>query len=219
LLFSVWTAKGGAGATTVALGLATSLARRNGVLLVDLGGDLPAAFGVADPALGLTDWLATDDGDSEALGRLETEIDDRISLLSIGHARTWEPHRDALLVNLLGADDRLVVIDVGCLDREPTNDVARLRLNLVMGGEVSLLVLRPNYLALRRAHGLGVTPTGVVLVEESARSMSAAEVSELIGAPVLARVGIDDAITRVIDAGMTRRRLPRPFTKALSGVA
>ena len=61
MLISCWSAKGGAGTTVVSVSLALVLARRTpaGALLVDLGGDVPAALGLADPGdPGLSGWLA-----------------------------------------------------------------------------------------------------------------------------------------------------------------
>lgn len=218
-MFSVWTAKAGAGATSVAIGLAARLERRSAVLLVDLGGDLPAAFGVSDPAVGLTDWLASERSDERALGRVEVALDDRLALLPLGRAGEWSAGREASLLHLLASDDRAVVIDVGCVEPDPFTALAALRRRAAALDAGSLLVLRSSYLALRRVRAIGLVPTGVVLVDESGRSLAPRDVASIVGAPVLARLDVDASITRVIDDGVSLRRLPRPFTRALGGVA
>ncbi|HKY13967.1 MAG TPA: hypothetical protein VJM33_03510, partial [Microthrixaceae bacterium] len=84
MLFALWSAKGGVGVTTTAVGLASVLAAdrssqsrsrraRPDVLLVDLGGDLPASVGLPQPEHGLTDWLAVD-ADGAALRRVEVPV-------------------------------------------------------------------------------------------------------------------------------------------------
>ena len=57
MLITCWSSKGGSGTTVVAAALAHLLAAEaDGALLVDLGGDLPAALGLPEPHEGLTGW-------------------------------------------------------------------------------------------------------------------------------------------------------------------
>ncbi|HSH59850.1 MAG TPA: hypothetical protein VK988_09470, partial [Acidimicrobiales bacterium] len=74
MLVACWSAKGGSGTTVVAAALGHVLARSSpgGVLLVDLGGDLPAALGLPEPTgPGVSDWLAAgDDVPADAFDRL-----------------------------------------------------------------------------------------------------------------------------------------------------
>src|SRR5690606_18362557 len=77
IVLTCWSTKGGSGTTVVAATAALLAAGRpGGALLVDLGGDLPAVLGQADPdGPGVADWL--DAGPSvpaDGLARLEVEL-------------------------------------------------------------------------------------------------------------------------------------------------
>ena len=88
-------------------------------------------------------------------------------------------------------------------------------LALAAGAEVSLLVLRPCYLALRRALAAPVRPSGVVLVTEQGRSLGRRDVEDVLGVPVRAEVALDEVVARAVDAGLLGRRLPRSLERAL----
>ncbi len=86
MLVTCWSSKGGSGTTVVAAALATLLAAEAGsALLVDLGGDLPAALGLPDPAVGLTQWVAGD-----RLELIEVAAGHGLRLVPRGLA-TWPP--------------------------------------------------------------------------------------------------------------------------------
>src|SRR5919199_1458565 len=59
---------------------------------------------------------------------------------------------------------------------------------LAAGAQVSLLVLRPCYLALRRALAAPVRPSGVVLVSEPKRALGRRDIEEVLGVPVRAEI-------------------------------
>ena len=88
-------------------------------------------------------------------------------------------------------------------------------LALAAGAQVSLLVLRPCYLALRRALAAPVRPSGVVLVTEPRRVLGRRDVEDVLGVPVRAEISLDDGIARAVDAGLLARRVPRPLERAL----
>jgi hypothetical protein len=81
---------------------------------------------------------------------------------------------------------------------------------LVEVSDHSVVVLRPCYLALRRAASdeLVRSASGVVVVEEPGRALGAREVADVLGVPVLASVPARAAIARVVDAGVLVARLP-----------
>ena len=60
MLISLWSVKGGAGTTVVSVSLSLVIDRsRKGALVVDLGGDVPAALGLPDPGdPGISGWLS-----------------------------------------------------------------------------------------------------------------------------------------------------------------
>lgn len=84
---------------------------------------------------------------------------------------------------------------------------------------MSLLVIRPCYLALRRALAAPIRPSGVVVVEDGARTLDAADVEDVLGVPVHAVVPWDAGVARAVDAGLLGARLPRSLASALRAAA
>lgn len=216
MLIACWSPKGGSGTTVIACGLAAVLARSDpgaGALLVDLSGDATAVLGVPEPAgPGLAEWLAAGaDVGAGALARLEVGVSTGLGLLA------WKPSAPGLgagigraetLVEALAAENRVVVADCGAGVTGPG-------LALAAGAQESLLVLRPCYLALRRALAAPVRPSGVVLVTEQGRTLGRRDVEDVLGVPVRAEVAVDAAVARAVDAGLLARRVPRSLERAL----
>src|SRR5262245_4755823 len=174
MLVACWSVKGGAGTTVVAAALAALLARSapGGAVLADLGGDAPALVGLAEPAgPGLADWLAagTDVG-APALAEVEVPLCDGLTLLPRGSGALGPPARAEVLVAVLADDARPIVVDCGVLgvgrDGPCPVCVGELALRGASCASLSLLVLRPCYLAVRRAVAAPVRPSGLVLVRE-----------------------------------------------------
>ena len=214
MLFACWSPKGGSGTTVVAAALGLLLARAApaGALIADLAGDLPTALGLA-PAptgIGLADWLAAGpDVPDDALGRLEVDAGARLRLLPWrGPAGVPDAGRGEALAAALSADPRPVVVDCG-----PAGTGAALA--VAASATVSLLVIRPCYLALRRALDAPLRPSGVVLVTEEGRSLGRADVEDVLGVPVRAEVRVDPSVARAVDAGLLAGRLPRGLERAL----
>lgn len=230
MLITIWSVKGGSGVSVVAAGLASVLSEspdssggraRCGSLLVDLGSDQPAVLGLATPeGPGLNDWLATPSADSDALRRLEVEVSPSMSLMPTGSLAgpasgavdepSWSGEREMLLADLLAEDGRSVVVD-GALGAAPARTLA--------AAGLSLLVVRPCYLALRRAVRDGVRADGVILVEEAGRALDAMDVSRALALPVLCTVEIEASVARAVDAGLLVSRLPRRFVRSLEAIA
>jgi hypothetical protein len=55
-----------------------------------------------------------------------------------------------------------------------------------------------------------------VLVVEPGRSLDAAAVADVLGVPVTARIDLDPAVARAVDAGLLVRRTPRPLARAVA---
>lgn len=207
-MFICWSVKGGSGTTVVSCALALALSRRQPTLLVDLCGDVPAALGLAEPAgPGTADWLASPMGDAAALDRLAVGIGSGLRLVPRGSGRLPEDRLDHL-VHVLAGHDGECVIDAGT--GSPPSALT--------AGSVSLLVVRPCYLALRRAVVGGVHADGVVVVREPGRALSAGDVSRAIGAPVLAEIDVDPLVARAVDAGLLAARVPRSLDRAFDGI-
>ena len=228
MLIACWSVKGGSGTTVVSAALSLLLARSSpgGVVLADLGGDVPAACGLPEPlGPGVIDFAgAGDDVPSDALDRLETKVTPNLALLHAGgHGANGTPRTD--LHSLSSAEgERLaaalvehyptssVVVDCGPAGTACGSAVAA-------AAGLSLLVLRPCYLALRRAAQSEIRPSGVVLIAEPGRSLGASEVSDVLGVPVRAEVPFDPAVARVVDAGLLTTRVPRCIERALKVAA
>ena len=210
MVVTCWSSKGGSGTTVVAAALATVVADEGGSgLLVDLAGDLPAALGLPEPATGLTGWVAGD-----RLEGLEIEVGPRLRLVPRGPG-PLDPGVGAALAAAL-AGERAVVVDAGVIGGGLACDVA---VELALGATASLLVLRPCFLALRRAVAAPLRPSGVVLVDEPGRALGAADVEAALGVPTVAVVPWDPAVARQVDAGLLGASLPRNLARALRRAA
>jgi MinD-like ATPase involved in chromosome partitioning or flagellar assembly len=214
VLISLWSVKGGAGTTVVAVSLSLILDRANksGALIVDLDGDVPAALGLPDPGdPGVSGWLsAGSDVPADALARLEVPVGrGGVSLLPRGNGALTAPDRAEALAAILAADPRPVVVDCGTVSSSPVSAA------FAAAATHSLLVTRACYLSLRRAATAPVRPTGVVLVNEPGRSLSRADVEQVVGAPIRAEVAVDPAVARAVDAGVLASRLPRTLERSL----
>lgn len=218
MLVTCWSVKGGSGTTVVAVALAVLLSRRlaEGALLVDAGGDVGCALGLPEHgAPGLADWLgAPPDVGADALSRLLVPAGPGgppLTVLPRGSASLPVPPSGASRLLEAVADRPVVVVDAG-----PPSPFA---VELAAASTVSLLVIRPCYLALRRALAAPVRPSGVIVVEEDKRSLDAADIEDVLGVPVQAVVPWDPAIARSVDAGLLGARLPRPLVSALRAAA
>lgn len=214
MLISCWSCKGGSGTTVVSVALASSLAQSaGGALLVDLTGDVPAVLGMPDVATpGVGEWLAAGAGvPADALARLEVAGPAGLRVLVRG-AAGGEAGRAGVLAALLAAEQRPVVVDCGT---EPSG----VGLAVAQAAHTSLLVVRPCFLALRRAQQSLLRPTGVVVVREPGRVLGAADVEAVVKAPVVAEVPVDEAVARAVDAGTLAQRVPRSLHRSLRRVA
>lgn len=217
MVVSCWSAKGGSGTTVVAVSLALVLASRGGpgVLLVDLAGDAPAVLGVPEPTgPGLGAWASAGaDVPADALARIEVPVRPALDLLPRGPGGAMEPDRLDLLGALLAADHRTVVVDCGTISADSP------ALGIAAGAATSLLVIRPCYLALRRAAAAPIRPSAAVVVAEPGRALDRADVEAVLGVPVTAEVAVEPGVARAVDAGLLASRLPRGLQRSLRGAA
>jgi MinD-like ATPase involved in chromosome partitioning or flagellar assembly len=216
VLVACWSAKGGSGTTVVAVALASVLARTSGeVLVADLAGDVPAVLGLPEPdGPGLGEWLAAGEAvPADALARLEVAGPAGIRVLPAGQSIDGvTAGRGDVLAALLGADGRPVVADCG-------STPSGARLAVAAAASVSLLVLRPCYLALRRAAAFPLRASGVVLVDEPGRHLTADDVESVLQVPVRAVVRVDPAIANAVDTGSLAARMPRRLQRSLRHAA
>ena len=228
MLLALWSPKGGVGTSVLAAAVALATAREGregrdgregerstGVRLADLAGDLPAVLGLgADPVLGLGDWLAAGpEAPGEALDRLMVEVAAGVGLLPFGTGAPdtrpdARPEAGAALAVVLRDGTWPVVVDCGAGVDPAVRACAEL-------ADATVAVLRPCYLALRRAvHSPLLASTGgVVVVEEPGRVLGTKEVTEVLDLPVIARIPMREEISRAVDAGVLTTRLPNALAR------
>ena len=213
MLVTCWSVKGGSGTTVVAAALGVLLGRRltEGALLVDAGGDAGCVLGLPETAgPGLVDWLASpSEIDATAIDRLAVDAAPGLRLLPKGAGIVPTGAVDRFLS---GVSERPVVV----VDAGPPSPFA---VEVAAASTLSLLVLRPCYLAVRRALAAPVRPSGVILVEEPRRSLDVGDIESVLGVPVHAVGPWDAGIARAVDAGLLGARLPRPLAAALRAAA
>jgi len=219
VLCAFWSPKGGVGTSVLAAATAAVLSRSGGVRLVDLAGDQPAILGLAaDPETGIAQWAAAGpDAPSDALVRLSVEVAPHLHLLPAGAVRPLAPRAaaeaGARLAAVLAADVTPVVVDAGRADSPAARAVVEV-------ADVSVVVLRGCYLALRRAvHSpLIRRAAGVAFVDEPGRALGVAEITDVLDRPVLARVPVRGPIARAVDAGVVAVRTPEPLARAAARI-
>jgi hypothetical protein len=210
MFMTCWSVKGGAGVSVVSAALGALMAGRHStVLLVDLGGDLPAVLGLPDPDRpGVLDWCCSE-ATPEALERLVVEVAPGLQLLGRGDGPpAVEQLRASELAEHLSSFASVVVVDAGSpLDGAPPDAVA------VPG--------RPT----RRALGEHLRQVGssifvtracyLVVLAEPGRSLDSRDVATVLGLPLLGVVEADPAVARAIDAGTLVRRVPASLRRGL----
>lgn len=146
-----------------------------------------------------------------------------LALYAAGHARTQlvasDPSATAALLGIAEpADEETAVTDHLTLTRVPSGDPdvriidAGTTIPTCSDDDVHLVVLRgPCYVALRSLdHNNGHRPPdGIVLLAEQGRSLTARDVSDVTGIPVVATVAVTPTVARAIDAGLLIARLHR----------
>jgi len=217
VLTCCWSVKGGSGTTVVAasLGLLAASAP-GGALLVDLAGDIPAALGLPQPSgPGVRDWLTADAGvEAEAIEHLSEPASPGLRVVPAGGDGADRPPSRArveLLAHTLADQDAEAIVDLGVPRASWQPLLAR--------ADTSLLVIRPCYLALRRATTLPSRPSGIVLVREPGRALGRREVEDVTGVRVMAEVDVEPSIARAVDAGLLASRLPRGLSRPLRAAA
>jgi hypothetical protein len=210
VLITCWSSKGGSGTTVVAAALAAVLADEAGeARLVDLGGDLPAALGLPEPPVGLTAWrsVAVEGSRPAALASLAIDVRPGLRMVPRGPG-LLDPRIGPALAAVL-AEGGPVVVDAGVVEADSV------ALELAATATTSLLVLRPCFLALRRAVAAPLRASGVVLVDEPQRVLSASDLEAALGIPVVAVLPWDPAVARRVDAGLLGAAVPRSLSRPL----
>lgn len=211
MLIACWSVKGGSGTSVVAASIALHLSALGPATLVDLAGDSPAVLGLPDPpGPGVAEWLAGGLADPAALDRVATSVTPALSLVPVGREPVPSDGGERLAAALAGRGQSVV----DCGSRAASGAAA----GVAAAATCSLLVVRPCYLALRRALAAPIRPSGVILVDEGERALGPNDVSEVLGVPVRAVVPWDPRVARAVDAGLLAARMPRSL-RALADAA
>ncbi len=212
-----WSVKGGSGTTVVAAALALVLAQRHeaGARLIDMSGDTPSALGMSEPASeGIAEWLsAADHPGVEALNNLILPVTAHLGVIPRGH-NVIVPS----LVNLDRLRDLAEVIAQSTMPTVVDAGSGLAAIPIIEHATRSLLIIRPCYLALRRASLLTTKPHGIIVIAEPGRALGVHDVESVVGAPVLAEIPFDPAIARAVDAGLLAGRVPTLLAKHLVNV-
>ena len=216
-MFVCWSVKGGSGTTVVAAALALVLAQRLdvGARLIDLSGDIPSALGMSEPASeGIAEWLsATDHPGVDALNNLMLPVTAHLGVIPRG--------RNIIMPSLVNPDrlhDLALVIAESHIPTVVDAGSGLATIPIMEHATRSLLIIRPCYLALRRASLLTTKPHGVIVITEPGRALGVHDVESVVGAPVLAEIPFDPAIARAVDAGLLAGRVPSLLAKHLADV-
>lgn len=213
-MYACWSTKGGSGTTVVAAALALSRAATGAsVRLVDFAGDLPAALGIVEPdSPGVTDWLIARDASTDDLMQSFIPVTSRVTLLPLGTQPTLAlTDADALrLTHALATDASCTIVDVGT---HPNASA------ICAQATKSILVVRPCYLALRRATRSTITSDSVIVVQEPGRALTTRDIEGVVGTKVTATIPVDPTIARAVDAGLLSSRLPIALATAIAGWA
>ena len=191
-----WSPKGGSGTTVTAATIALAASTAT---LVDLGGDAPGVLGLGTGSEGVLDWMRSG-AEPDRLDDLAVDIDTSHHLWPTGRAGAVPARRWSVLANYL-AERTDVIVDAGTTRRPPAP--------LLQRAQRRLMILRPCYLALRAASEAGVTPDGIIVINEAGRALSSNDVQGCLGVQVVAEVMVDPSVARAVDAGLLTCRSPR----------
>lgn len=222
--------KGGSGTSTVVAGFVGVLGRHASrrstrvapVLAIDLCGDLPAVLGTATPLTGLSEWL--DRSSDHDFDDVRIDCGQGVQLVPTGssslpprNSSSW--NRLVSILDHLSTRGTQVVIDIGTRPVPHAFTTPSRTASTNKTASCVLLVIRPCYLALRRAieEGAkdGASADGIVLVRGEGRVLTRRDVESVLGIPVVAEVPIDPDVARRVDSGLFLSRLPTSLVSAL----
>ena len=202
--------KGGSGTSVVAASLAIVSSLSTPTLLVDLAGDQAAIMGLPEPPVGLNDW---------ANGMTHREFDeilitckDNLQLAPSGSSAV-EIFSTSAWANLCRelvqreSEGCNIIIDFG-----------RVELPLVFQklACTHYMVTRPCYLSLRRAVNIEQKFSGVIVVQGHDRVLTTSDVESVMKLKCVAEIPNSSDISRRVDSGLLKSRLPSPLQSALA---
>lgn len=200
--------KGGSCTTVTAAAQAVISASSKGdttpTVIVDLGGDMPAVLGVAEPdSPGINEWLSEPCRlSADDLVASASIVAPGLALVHRGSPFVEGRPRWGELATLLGEHEVVVDAGTGWLPPEVT-----------AAARETVLVTRPCYMSLRRAVRMP-RPSQVFAVDEPHRALGVDDIGHVLGvSPV--RIPWDTAISRAVDAGLLVQRAAQLFGPSL----
>ena len=82
--------------------------------------------------------------------------------------------------------------------------------------DTNYLIIRPCYLALRKAVEQNRSTTGVILITGGDRVLTRRDVQSVLKTEVVAEIALDPEIARRVDSGLLHSRIPPALSAALS---
>ena len=214
-----YSVKGGSGCSTVAA-LAAIRRKNDGtrpVRIVDMEGDQPGLLGVPEPATpGVRDLFEglSAGGELTRVERFFRPASENLDILARGAGLLRHAEQAAAFVDGLKRLPGDTLIDVGNVHRrggqpvDPPDDDITVRRAVLCQADRRLLVIRACFLGLRLAARERHPPTGIVMMLEAGRPLTAGDVEDVAGSPVVLIVDICPSIARSIDAGLLSMRTP-----------
>ena len=190
MIIALSSPKHGTGVTTTAAMASLTLATTGPTVLIDLAGDQHAALGLSDPQ-----------------GHQAVAVTDHLRLIDASDVSRDEQAR--IVTDAAQSGDR-VVIDAGDANH-PIHD-------LLPDDTRRMWVLRPCYLALRRAMACTRRPDSIIVIREPQRALTTLDIEAALGITVEATIDIDPAIARMVDAGLLAARIPRSAAHTLATI-
>lgn len=190
MIIALSSPKHGTGVTTTAAMTALTLATTGPTVLIDLADDQYAALGLSDPQ-----------------GHQAVAVTEHLRLID---ASNVSPDEQARIVTDTAESGDHMVIDAGDADH-PIHD-------LLPDNTRRIWVLRPCYLALRRAMACTRRPDSIIVVREPQRALNTLDIEAAVGIPVATMIDLNPAIARMVDAGLLAARVPRSAAHALATI-
>ena len=225
MLVSFWSVKGGTGVTSVTtMAAAAALRSHREVVLVDLCGELDGFVGDGAGRPGLADIAGVS---ARGLDDLVSRDGSGLSVLHRGRGRFGESAAGDLLRWVEFAESRpgvepVVLVDAGVMAFGDDSASWSTRSEIVASSDQSVLVMRPCFLAHRRALEMSnaadwwVSPDSVVCVNEPGRALSTEDIEQLLGVPVVAEVPVVPEMARAIDTGALLSSTPPAVADAVA---
>ena len=219
MLVVCWSPKGGSGTSVIATGLAivdsrstTKPSNDARTVIIDLAGDVPAILGIEDPLVGLAEWIS--DPTAFDIRTLIVDQGTELGVLPRGRAALPESRsgawsRVAVELANLSNSGSTIIVDAG---RGP---IPR---ELESAADHEYVIVRPCYLALRRARLIDHSSDAVIIVTEPDRALKQSDIARVLGLPVAATLDISADIARRVDAGIITSRPSTELTRALAPV-